>query len=108
MRDERTLRYPNARPQILEEHRGTQTLVRVENHFPHALLNNHCAPFSGFQRAWRRVLRAPAAATTRAATSPRSNIREQDRYLPIANISRIMKKALRVMGRPRPRFLRAR
>nr|KYP63975.1 Nuclear transcription factor Y subunit B-8 [Cajanus cajan] len=26
--------------------------------------------------------------------SPRSNIREQDRYLPIANISCIMKKAL--------------
>ena len=25
--------------------------------------------------------------------SPRSNVREQDRYLPIANISRIMKKA---------------
>ncbi|XP_042512037.1 nuclear transcription factor Y subunit B-1-like [Macadamia integrifolia] len=31
--------------------------------------------------------------------SPRSNVREQDRYLPIANISRIMKKALPVNGK---------
>lgn len=31
--------------------------------------------------------------------SPRSNIREQDRYLPIANISRIMKKALPANGK---------
>lgn len=31
--------------------------------------------------------------------SPRSNVREQDRYLPIANISRIMKKALPANGK---------
>ncbi|KAJ1387673.1 hypothetical protein SESBI_39740 [Sesbania bispinosa] len=31
--------------------------------------------------------------------SPRSNFREQDRYLPIANISRIMKKALPANGK---------
>ncbi|TQE13196.1 hypothetical protein C1H46_001280 [Malus baccata] len=31
--------------------------------------------------------------------SPRSNVREQDRYLPIANISRIMKKALPPNGK---------
>ncbi|KAF5953834.1 hypothetical protein HYC85_006690 [Camellia sinensis] len=31
--------------------------------------------------------------------SPRSNGREQDRYLPIANISRIMKKALPANGK---------
>ncbi|KAK4759536.1 hypothetical protein SAY87_022667 [Trapa incisa] len=31
--------------------------------------------------------------------SPRSNVREQDRYLPIANISRIMKKALPSNGK---------
>ncbi|XP_058738162.1 nuclear transcription factor Y subunit B-like isoform X1 [Vicia villosa] len=31
--------------------------------------------------------------------SPRSNIREQDRFLPIANISRIMKKALPANGK---------
>ncbi|KAJ9698235.1 hypothetical protein PVL29_007360 [Vitis rotundifolia] len=30
---------------------------------------------------------------------PRSNVREQDRYLPIANISRIMKKALPANGK---------
>nr|GMD62721.1 nuclear transcription factor Y subunit B-10 [Ipomoea batatas] len=30
---------------------------------------------------------------------PRSNIREQDRFLPIANISRIMKKALPASGK---------
>nr|KYP49551.1 Retrovirus-related Pol polyprotein from transposon TNT 1-94 [Cajanus cajan] len=54
-RDERTLRYPNARPQILEEHRGTQTLVRDENHFPHALLNNHCDPFSVEPRSFKEA-----------------------------------------------------
>nr|DAD27910.1 TPA_asm: hypothetical protein HUJ06_029378 [Nelumbo nucifera] len=31
--------------------------------------------------------------------SPRSNVREQDRYLPIANVSRIMKKALPANGK---------
>ena len=31
--------------------------------------------------------------------SPRSNVRELDRYLPIANISRIMKKALPANGK---------
>ncbi|WKA01078.1 hypothetical protein VitviT2T_019379 [Vitis vinifera] len=31
--------------------------------------------------------------------SPRHNVREQDRYLPIANISRIMKKALPANGK---------
>ncbi|KAE8713207.1 Nuclear transcription factor Y subunit B-10 [Hibiscus syriacus] len=31
--------------------------------------------------------------------SPKSNVREQDRYLPIANISRIMKKALPANGK---------
>ncbi|CAK9161453.1 unnamed protein product [Ilex paraguariensis] len=31
--------------------------------------------------------------------SPRSNVREQDRYLPIANISRIMKKGLPANGK---------
>ncbi|KAF5207368.1 Nuclear transcription factor y subunit b [Thalictrum thalictroides] len=31
--------------------------------------------------------------------SPRSSVREQDRYLPIANISRIMKKALPANGK---------
>lgn len=31
--------------------------------------------------------------------SPRSNIREQDRFLPIANISRIMKKVLPANGK---------
>ncbi|KAJ4971067.1 hypothetical protein NE237_004166 [Protea cynaroides] len=31
--------------------------------------------------------------------SPRANVREQDRFLPIANISRIMKKALPVNGK---------
>ncbi|KAK6942859.1 Transcription factor CBF/NF-Y/archaeal histone domain [Dillenia turbinata] len=31
--------------------------------------------------------------------SPQSNVREQDRYLPIANISRIMKKALPANGK---------
>lgn len=31
--------------------------------------------------------------------SPGSNVREQDRYLPIANISRIMKKALPANGK---------
>ncbi|XP_017407095.1 nuclear transcription factor Y subunit B-1 isoform X1 [Vigna angularis] len=31
--------------------------------------------------------------------SPRSNFREQDRFLPIANISRIMKKALPANGK---------
>ncbi|KAK4790490.1 hypothetical protein SAY86_017794 [Trapa natans] len=31
--------------------------------------------------------------------SPRSNVREQDRFLPIANISRIMKKALPASGK---------
>ncbi|XP_056692845.1 nuclear transcription factor Y subunit B-1 isoform X2 [Spinacia oleracea] len=31
--------------------------------------------------------------------SPRSNVREQDRYLPIANISRIMKRALPANGK---------
>ncbi|XP_018807844.1 nuclear transcription factor Y subunit B-1-like isoform X2 [Juglans regia] len=31
--------------------------------------------------------------------SPRSNVREQDRFLPIANISRIMKKALPANGK---------
>ena len=31
--------------------------------------------------------------------SPRSNFREQDRFLPIANISRIMKKALPPNGK---------
>ncbi|CAM8978276.1 unnamed protein product [Rhodiola kirilowii] len=31
--------------------------------------------------------------------SPRQNVREQDRYLPIANISRIMKKALPPNGK---------
>ncbi|KAK8531975.1 hypothetical protein V6N12_053428 [Hibiscus sabdariffa] len=31
--------------------------------------------------------------------SPRTNVREQDRYLPIANISRIMKKALPANGK---------
>ncbi|KAK4281444.1 hypothetical protein QN277_012937 [Acacia crassicarpa] len=31
--------------------------------------------------------------------SPRSNVREQDRYLPIANISRIMKKGLPPNGK---------
>ncbi|XP_059666130.1 nuclear transcription factor Y subunit B-1-like [Cornus florida] len=31
--------------------------------------------------------------------SPRGNVREQDRYLPIANISRIMKKALPANGK---------
>ncbi|CAK9139746.1 unnamed protein product [Ilex paraguariensis] len=31
--------------------------------------------------------------------SPHSNVREQDRYLPIANISRIMKKALPANGK---------
>ncbi|PKI62192.1 hypothetical protein CRG98_017565 [Punica granatum] len=31
--------------------------------------------------------------------SPRSHVREQDRYLPIANISRIMKKALPANGK---------
>ncbi|KAK4761955.1 hypothetical protein SAY87_029839 [Trapa incisa] len=31
--------------------------------------------------------------------SPRSNVREQDRFLPIANISRIMKKALPTNGK---------
>lgn len=31
--------------------------------------------------------------------SPRSNVREQDRFLPIANISRIMKKALPPNGK---------
>ncbi|XP_020571723.1 nuclear transcription factor Y subunit B-1-like [Phalaenopsis equestris] len=31
--------------------------------------------------------------------SPRSNMREQDRYLPVANISRIMKKALPPNGK---------
>ncbi|KAH7677822.1 CCAAT-binding factor subunit A (HAP3) protein [Dioscorea alata] len=31
--------------------------------------------------------------------SPRSGVREQDRYLPIANISRIMKKALPANGK---------
>ncbi|KAK9282776.1 hypothetical protein L1049_010997 [Liquidambar formosana] len=31
--------------------------------------------------------------------SPRANVREQDRYLPIANISRIMKKALPANGK---------
>ncbi|KAK8579663.1 hypothetical protein V6N13_142835 [Hibiscus sabdariffa] len=30
---------------------------------------------------------------------PQSNVREQDRYLPIANISRIMKKALPSNGK---------
>ncbi|XVF75482.1 hypothetical protein PTKIN_Ptkin13bG0191500 [Pterospermum kingtungense] len=32
-------------------------------------------------------------------SSPRSNVREQDRYLPIANISRIMKKGLPTNGK---------
>ncbi|XP_022765321.1 nuclear transcription factor Y subunit B-1-like isoform X3 [Durio zibethinus] len=32
-------------------------------------------------------------------SSPHSNLREQDRYLPIANISRIMKKALPANGK---------
>ncbi|XWS56476.1 hypothetical protein CRYUN_Cryun09bG0088700 [Craigia yunnanensis] len=32
-------------------------------------------------------------------SSPHSNVREQDRYLPIANISRIMKKALPSNGK---------
>ncbi|XP_039044420.1 nuclear transcription factor Y subunit B-1-like isoform X1 [Hibiscus syriacus] len=31
--------------------------------------------------------------------SPKSNVREQERYLPIANISRIMKKALPANGK---------
>ncbi|CAA7392831.1 unnamed protein product [Spirodela intermedia] len=31
--------------------------------------------------------------------SPRSNVREQDRFLPIANISRIMKKAIPANGK---------
>ncbi|KAK4783992.1 hypothetical protein SAY86_018360 [Trapa natans] len=31
--------------------------------------------------------------------SPRSNVREQDRFLPIANISRIMKRALPANGK---------
>ncbi|XVE76244.1 hypothetical protein DITRI_Ditri12bG0156900 [Diplodiscus trichospermus] len=31
--------------------------------------------------------------------SPKSNVREQDRFLPIANISRIMKKALPANGK---------
>lgn len=31
--------------------------------------------------------------------SPKSGVREQDRYLPIANISRIMKKALPANGK---------
>ena len=31
--------------------------------------------------------------------SPRSGVREQDRFLPIANISRIMKKALPANGK---------
>lgn len=31
--------------------------------------------------------------------SPQSNVREQDRFLPIANISRIMKKALPANGK---------
>lgn len=31
--------------------------------------------------------------------SPKSNVRDQDRYLPIANISRIMKKALPANGK---------
>ena len=31
--------------------------------------------------------------------SPRSTVREQDRFLPIANISRIMKKALPANGK---------
>ncbi|KAK4743219.1 hypothetical protein SAY87_001220 [Trapa incisa] len=31
--------------------------------------------------------------------SPRSNVREQDRFLPIANISRIMKKAVPASGK---------
>ncbi|XXG54977.1 hypothetical protein AAC387_Pa03g2726 [Persea americana] len=31
--------------------------------------------------------------------SPRSNVREQDRFLPIANISRIMKKAVPANGK---------
>ncbi|KAH0462741.1 hypothetical protein IEQ34_010316 [Dendrobium chrysotoxum] len=31
--------------------------------------------------------------------SPRSNVREQDRFLPVANISRIMKKALPANGK---------
>lgn len=31
--------------------------------------------------------------------SPQSNLREQDRYLPIANIGRIMKKALPANGK---------
>lgn len=31
--------------------------------------------------------------------SPQSGVREQDRYLPIANISRIMKKALPANGK---------
>ncbi|GAB2300552.1 Nuclear transcription factor Y subunit B-8 [Dionaea muscipula] len=31
--------------------------------------------------------------------SPRSNVREQDRFLPIANINRIMKKALPASGK---------
>lgn len=31
--------------------------------------------------------------------SPRTNVREQDRYLPVANISRIMKKALPANGK---------
>lgn len=31
--------------------------------------------------------------------SPRSNVREQDRFLPIANISRIMKKAIPPNGK---------
>lgn len=31
--------------------------------------------------------------------SPKSNVREQDRFLPVANISRIMKKALPANGK---------
>eukprot|EP00262_Sarcandra_glabra_P017036 TRINITY_DN5709_c0_g2_i1.p1 TRINITY_DN5709_c0_g2~~TRINITY_DN5709_c0_g2_i1.p1 ORF type:complete len:135 (-),score=14.91 TRINITY_DN5709_c0_g2_i1:335-739(-) len=42
---------------------------------------------------------SPGASHESGDQSPRSNVREQDRYLPIANINRIMKKALPANGK---------
>ncbi|PSS04637.1 Nuclear transcription factor Y subunit B-10 like [Actinidia chinensis var. chinensis] len=42
---------------------------------------------------------APGSPESGGDQSPRANVREQDRYLPIANISRIMKKALPANGK---------
>ncbi|GMH26409.1 hypothetical protein Nepgr_028252 [Nepenthes gracilis] len=64
------------------------------------LYGPHCAIRVG---VYTRMAEAPASpgggSHESGEQSPRSNVREQDRLLPIANISRIMKKALPTNGK---------